>query len=479
MPCCFSIGCKHTPKESTCKFYRFPINKEKRKKWDIACRRGDIPPTKDDRLCSCHFVDGDKSKTPSIFNYNEEKKFTIENLPNKRKRTPKVKYDPADQKPKPIPSAPVIKKRKTSAEAVPVTNKPKAKVSFSTDDSPMSDSSTNNPSSIRAVNPSLSNSTKAPSSSNSTKAINPSSSKSNRTYSSALKSNKENDVSMVKKMFGESRMSFSYIQNNDAIVYNYTGLPTAHHFLSLVKLIQRFEFMYIAKWSNHQLSLEDQLLCCLMKLKLNLEDFDLAFRFKVSSAIILNVVITFVLLLHNILFKGMMDTIPRRQDIEKNLPTCLATFPRTRMILYCVQIEVAKPSKVKLVNTLKVLIGVAPNSTIIFVSALFPGFMSDKQITLESKVLNHMEFGDMILSEKSFLLRDPPRNEEDNQPPFLKDPELLLQKIADARKHVEETIHRLKSFKILDLISSDMRGHSCKIIQTCAALTNLQHTVQK
>lgn len=38
MPCCFSIGCKHTPKESTCKFYRFPINKEKRKKWDIACR---------------------------------------------------------------------------------------------------------------------------------------------------------------------------------------------------------------------------------------------------------------------------------------------------------------------------------------------------------------------------------------------------------------------------------------------------------
>lgn len=48
-------------------------------------RRQDREPNKEDRLCSCHFVDGKKENGPSIFKHNEGKIIQFPS-PEKRKR---------------------------------------------------------------------------------------------------------------------------------------------------------------------------------------------------------------------------------------------------------------------------------------------------------------------------------------------------------------------------------------------------------
>ena len=52
------------------------------------------------------------------------------------------------------------------------------------------------------------------------------------------------------------------------------------------------------------------------------------------------------------------------------------------------------------------LIGVAPNGAITFVSDGYTGSSSDKMVTDDSGILNHLMAGDLILADKGFLLHD-------------------------------------------------------------------------
>lgn len=71
-------------------------------------------------------------------------------------------------------------------------------------------------------------------------------------------------------------------------------------------------------------------------------------------------------------------------------------------------------------NIFKGLVSVAPNGTVIFCSKLFSGNTSDKEIVLQSGVLETCEAGDMIMADKGFLVRDIlPPGVVLNIPPFL------------------------------------------------------------
>ena len=132
-------------------------------------------------------------------------------------------------------------------------------------------------------------------------------------------------------------------------------------------------------------------------------------------------------------------------------------------------------------NTLKSLVGVAPNGFVTFASALDPGSCSDKEIVKASKVLDQMEPGDLVLADKGFLIQDiMPQGVSLNLPPFLTTPQFtiaqakLTTKIARARIHVERGIQRIKVFNILNFIPHQYRSCATKIFQVCAAFTNLQ-----
>ena len=101
-------------------------------------------------------------------------------------------------------------------------------------------------------------------------------------------------------------------------------------------------------------------------------------------------------------------------------------------------------------NSFKVIVGVAPNAVITYVSKLYPGSISDKAIVQQSGLLKYLTAGDMILADKGFLIQDIlPHGISVNIPPFLNngtfsESEITSTKaIAKCRIHVERANARL------------------------------------
>ena len=83
----------------------------------------------------------------------------------------------------------------------------------------------------------------------------------------------------------------------------------------LCQYLRRFEpYNYWSNFTVKSISHEDQLLICLMKLKLNLRFFDIGRRYSVSRATVHNIYMTYLHLLREVLFMGILNKIP---SIEK------------------------------------------------------------------------------------------------------------------------------------------------------------------
>jgi len=88
-------------------------------------------------------------------------------------------------------------------------------------------------------------------------------------------------------------------------------------------------------------------------------------------------------------------------------------FTSCRKVIDCTDIEITAPGLMSLqnatysnyrgMNSFNVLVRVAPNAVITYVSKLYPGSISDKEIVKQSGLLNHMARGDLILAQKVFL----------------------------------------------------------------------------
>ena len=239
------------------------------------------------------------------------------------------------------------------------------------------------------------------------------------------------------------------------------------------------------------ISIEDQLLILLMRLKLDLPYFDLARRYTVSQTTIQNIVMTFLHALHEIFFEGMMDSLPSQQKNRCSLPESFGDLANCRVILDCTELRIEAPRKdlqaataaysnYKHYLTAKYLIGVSPNGAITYISKGFPGSTSDKIVTQQSNILSHLNAGDLILADKGFLIHDLlPKNIFLNLPAFLcgktqftKEEAVFSRKIAGCRIHVERAIQRPRSYKILDYVNTPLRPFIDKITQVCAVLVN-------
>ena len=177
----------------------------------------------------------------------------------------------------------------------------------------------------------------------------------------------------------------------------YTSFPY-DIFEIVVATVQRFQPLnYQAGWNVTSVSLEDQVLIALMKLRLNLRDLDLADRFCVSRGTISNIINTIICALHEIFYKGIMVRLgmPSQVKCKGSMPKSFEDFGSARASIDCTEItqdvpsdfrrQSASYSNYKSRHTIKALTAVAPNGSCVFVSSLYPGSVSDANIVQHSR----------------------------------------------------------------------------------------------
>ena len=395
-------------------------------------------------MCSCHFTDGNKQYGPTIYKRNRDKIFPSEVGPPKKKKK-------------------VTAEKKTVQEMV-------AEAIIGSEQQP-----TDNDSKQERCN----------------KTTNEIILEAELDQAREELQDRQEKESYAQKHYNVSGLSAEVLRME-------TGLPTKDVFNIVVLHALRFKdrIVYYSGWRVESINFEDQIFITLMKLRQNYTNLHLAQLFSCSVATIANIVTTFIHVLHSILFRDIMTTIPSREKNVLCAPSSFSEFTSCRIVIDCTDVEIAAPglisqqnatySSYRGMNSFKVIVGVAPNAVITFVSKLYPGSISDKAIVQQSGLLNHLVAGDMVLADKGFLIQDIlPNDVSLNIPPFLNDGVFTeseakkTKSIARARIHVERANARLKDFKILTFIPYYLRCYADVIFQLCAALVNLQFPLIK
>ena len=184
---------------------------------------------------------------------------------------------------------------------------------------------------------------------------------------------------------------------------------------------------------------------------------------------------------------------PSKGLVEDTLPECFKeNYPTTRVILDCTEIFIQTPSHFRVQsetyssyknhNTAKGLVGIAPNGFISLISDLVPGRMSDKEITINSGLIDGMVAGDSVMADRGFLIDEylAKRKVKLNISPFMSgksqlspDEEEETRSIARVRIHVERVIERIKNYQILSFVfPNSMASDLNKIWVICCYLVN-------
>ena len=107
---------------------------------------------------------------------------------------------------------------------------------------------------------------------------------------------------------------------------------------------------------------------------------------------------------------------PDKEATIRNMPKVFKrsiSYQRTRVIIDCSEIFIKRPtnllarnitySNYKHHNTMKFLVGITPSGAVSFLSKCWGGRVSDKELTLNSGFLDHLEYGDKVISSCSIL----------------------------------------------------------------------------
>ena len=220
---------------------------------------------------------------------------------------------------------------------------------------------------------------------------------------------KQNDELRMKVAYLErTRVSSENLQRSDHILKFYTGNTFCHKFIMISVYTgiaewcvfkALFDLVSSAIPDNTRLSKMSIFIMFFMKLRLNLMDEDLAFRFGVHCS-------TISRYFHQVLDVMAVKTAPfikwpERDTLRETMPTAFRKFfKKCAVIIDCTEIFIERPSDLlaraqvwsnyKHHSTIKFLIGITPQGTISHISKCVGGRMSDKEITEQSGLIQHL-----------------------------------------------------------------------------------------
>lgn len=276
----------------------------------------------------------------------------------------------------------------------------------------------------------------------------------------------------------------------------YTGFDSQQRFLVFFKFVQRGYKSHLETKKKQEgrprsLSLQDELLLVMSRLRVGLLEEDLGYRFKISVSTVSRIWTFWVDFLAAYL--SQVPCWPSRALVDAYMPDCFRQdYPTTRVILDCTEIFIETPSDFrtqsdtysayKSHNTAKGLIGITPNGFVAFVSDLAPGRISDKVLTQSCGIYKLLEAGDSVMADRGFTIQEELEEiaVQLNIPPFMRGrtqlstgDELLTRRIAKLRIHVERVIGQVKNFRILKFVfPNSMHERLNSAWRICALLCN-------
>ena len=244
------------------------------------------------------------------------------------------------------------------------------------------------------------------------------------------------------------------------------------------------------------LNAKEEFFLVMCRLRQGFPERHLGHLFDISQSTVSRIVISWVNFMY--LRFGQLNIWPSRKVVNDNMPQDFkGKYPNTRAIIDCTEIKCQMPSSLLLNSelfssyknhtTLKGLIAISPAGHISFISQLYTGSISDREITERSGFLDlSFEANDSVMADKGFTIQDLlPVGVSLNIPPFLgssaqmpAEDVVKTQEIASLRIHVERAINKIKNFHIWDgVVPLSLFGTVNQMWTVCAHLCNVQDPI--
>ena len=242
---------------------------------------------------------------------------------------------------------------------------------------------------------------------------------------------------------------------------------------------------------ERKLTKKQEFLLVLMKLRQGLSNFALGIMFDVSETTVSRIFNTWIKFLASQL-KSLI-VWPSRTQIDEVMPESMRSCTNLRCTIDCTEVKIERPrdrkvqaltwSDYKKHNTVKVLVAIAPNGAISYLSKAWGGKASDRHITVSDGFLDKIEPGDLILADRGFTIHDmitkkyarldiPPGGSGLEQ--MSRENVHKTKHVANKRIHVERAIGRIKVYEIFNkVLPVNMVPLIDDIFTVCAALCNL------
>ncbi|CAB4011932.1 Hypothetical predicted protein, partial [Paramuricea clavata] len=182
---------------------------------------------------------------------------------------------------------------------------------------------------------------------------------------------------------------------------------TKEKYIGKVYIEQKKKFSKLSTW--------EQFIITLVRLRRKITIETLADLFGISTGSTSRIIITWILFLEKELsFLLHFPTLSELDGIQ--YPKAFRGIPDLRGIIDCTEFYIETPNRLpsqrstystyKSRNTFKLLVSISPIAHFNFVSNLFSGSISDKEIIRQSGFLDKLQPGDAIMADKGFNIQD-------------------------------------------------------------------------
>ncbi|KAL3969288.1 phosphatase and actin regulator 4 [Sarotherodon galilaeus] len=308
------------------------------------------------------------------------------------------------------------------------------------------------------------------------------------------------DVETLRKEIQELRVQREFglqrFAGSDTDIRFYTSMVcitiTKHlakkSIILLVHSLRSNIFPFVFTFQRQLLQPIDEFFLFLVFLSAGLKERDLAHRFNIHQSTVSRIIATWTNFLATAL--GSQCIWLTREEVQAYLPEEFKDFSDTQMILDCTELRCQTPSSpsemyssYKSHCTMKALVGIAPHGPVTFISNLYAGSVSDKELFKQSGIAEKLTEDMAVMVDKGFLITDcckckvycPPFLSKQKQMPAYQVKE--TQAIARLRVHVERVIRRIKQNKLFDTIITMSHVYNInQLFAVACMLSNYQNT---